>query len=205
MNMNAHNAIAVSVKDLEKKFGAFTAVDRINFEVKKGEIFGFLGPNGAGKSTTLRMLCGILSPTSGTGQVGGYDINLQQELIKENIGYMSQRFSLYEDLTAEENIDFYSGIYKVPRTERKKRRHPVCSMSHFALLILPLWMSSRITLNAAGIPCTLACMGTALLMRSASSADWKSRVIVRSSQPNSFAKSSYVGLMVKGSAQRSAI
>ena len=97
--MNANNNIAVSVQNLEKKFGDFTAVNRINFEVKRGEIFGFLGPNGAGKSTTIRMLCGILTPTSGTGHVGGYDINRQQELIKENIGYMSQKFSLYEDLT----------------------------------------------------------------------------------------------------------
>jgi len=129
MNMNANNNIAVSVQNLEKKFGDFTAVNRINFEVKRGEIFGFLGPNGAGKSTTIRMLCGILAPTSGTGQVGGYDINWQQELIKQNIGYMSQKFSLYEDLTVEENIDFYSGIYKVPKKYRKERQARIIQMA----------------------------------------------------------------------------
>jgi len=113
--------IAVSVQNLEKKFGNFTAVNRINFEVKRGEIFGFLGPNGAGKSTTIRMLCGIISPTSGSGQVGGYDIIKEQDKIKENIGYMSQKFSLYNDLTVEENINFYSGIYKIPLSEKKSR------------------------------------------------------------------------------------
>lgn len=113
--------IAVSVKDLEKRFGAFTAVNRINFEVKEGEIFGFLGPNGAGKSTTIRMLCGIISPTSGSGQVGGYDVIKEQYKIKEHIGYMSQKFSLYDDLTVKENIDFYSGIYKIPAREKKER------------------------------------------------------------------------------------
>ncbi|GAG94672.1 unnamed protein product, partial [marine sediment metagenome] len=92
--MNSNN-FAVEAHDLEKKFGSFTAVNRINFQVKKGEIFGFLGPNGAGKSTTIRMLCGILTPTSGTGQVGGYDIFRQTAQIKQNIGYMSQKFSLY--------------------------------------------------------------------------------------------------------------
>lgn len=113
--------IAVSVQDLEKKFGEFTAVNRINFKVGKGEIFGFLGPNGAGKSTTIRMLCGIITPTSGTGQVGGFDITGEQHKIKENIGYMSQKFSLYNDLTIEENINFYSGIYKIPKLEKKER------------------------------------------------------------------------------------
>jgi ABC-2 type transport system ATP-binding protein len=127
--MNTNNNIAVSVQKLERKFGDFTAVDRISFEVKRGEIFGFLGPNGAGKSTTIRMLCGILAPTSGSGQVAGFDINRQQELIKQNIGYMSQRFSLYEDLTVEENIDFYSGIYKVPREYKKERQERIIKMA----------------------------------------------------------------------------
>ncbi len=127
--MGLNNGIAVEVEQLEKKFGNFTAVNRINFDVKRGEIFGFLGPNGAGKSTTIRMLCGILSPTSGRGNVGGYDINRQQELIKQNIGYMSQKFSLYEDLTVEENIDFYGGIYKVPRNMKKERREWVIRMA----------------------------------------------------------------------------
>ncbi|MDD5505608.1 MAG: ABC transporter ATP-binding protein [Candidatus Omnitrophica bacterium] len=114
--------IAVKVKDLEKRFGDFTAVNHINFEVKSGEIFGFLGPNGAGKSTTIRMLCGIYTPTSGSGSVGGFDIIKEQYKIKEHIGYMSQKFSLYDDLTVEENIDFYSRIYNIPEKERKKRK-----------------------------------------------------------------------------------
>ncbi len=113
--------VAVSVEKLEKKFGQFVAVNRIDFQVQGGEIFGFLGPNGAGKSTTIRMLCGIISPTSGSGQVGGFDIIKEQSKIKENIGYMSQKFSLYDDLTVEENINFYSGIYKIPHQEKKER------------------------------------------------------------------------------------
>jgi len=104
----------VEVKDLEKKFGHFTAVDRISFSVRKGEIFGFLGPNGAGKSTTIRMLCGIITPTSGYGRVAGFDIFTRSENIKQNIGYMSQKFSLYTDMTPFENIRFYLGIYNVP-------------------------------------------------------------------------------------------
>jgi len=121
--------IAVSVQSLVKKFGDFTAVNNVNFEVKQGEVFGFLGPNGAGKSTTIRMLCGIISPTSGTGTVGGYDIVREQHKIKEHIGYMSQKFSLYDDLTVEENIDFYSGIYKIPRAERKERTEEVIRLA----------------------------------------------------------------------------
>ncbi|MDO8663166.1 MAG: ABC transporter ATP-binding protein [Candidatus Omnitrophota bacterium] len=121
MSEKSPNNTAVSVQNLEKKFGEFTAVNRINFEVKEGEIFGFLGPNGAGKSTTIRMLCGIIAPTSGSGLVGGYDIIKEQYKIKEHIGYMSQKFSLYNDLTVEENINFYSGIYKIPKSEKKER------------------------------------------------------------------------------------
>ena len=117
--------IAVKVENLEKRFGNFAAVNRISFEVAKGSIFGFLGPNGAGKSTTIRMLCGILKPTSGTGTVGGYDITKDQHKIKEHIGYMSQKFSLYDDLTVEENIAFYSGIYKIPAALRKERAEEV--------------------------------------------------------------------------------
>ena len=121
MNEPNPDNIAVSVRDLEKRFGDFTAVNRINFDVKQGEIFGFLGPNGAGKSTTIRMLCGIISPTSGSGRVGGYDIIKDQYRIKEHIGYMSQKFSLYNDLTVAENINFYSGIYKIPAGEKRER------------------------------------------------------------------------------------
>ena len=95
----------IEVKNLTKKFGQFTAVNRISFNVRKGEIFGFLGPNGAGKSTTIRMLCGIIRSTSGSGSVGGYSIDTQPEEIKNIIGYMSQRFTLYQDLTVKENID----------------------------------------------------------------------------------------------------
>lgn len=114
--------IAVRVDDLIRRFGNFTAVDKVGFTVKQGEIFGFLGPNGAGKSTTIRMLCGLLSPTSGTGQVGGFDITHEPEQIKLHIGYMSQKFSLYEDLTVTENIDFYGGIYGLSGSRLEKRR-----------------------------------------------------------------------------------
>ncbi len=128
----SENNCAVFVRDLVKKFGTFTAVNRINFEVKRGEIFGFLGPNGAGKSTTIRMLCGILTPSGGEGKVAGFDINRQQEKIKQHIGYMSQKFSLYEDLTVEENINFYSGIYKIPQSRKKERKEWILSMAGIA-------------------------------------------------------------------------
>jgi len=111
------NSYSVVVKDLVKKFGKFTAVDHISFSVKTGEIFGFLGPNGAGKSTTIRMLCGIITPTSGYGTVAGLDIFTESEKIKQSIGYMSQKFSLYEDMTPYENIRFYLGIYAVPKAK----------------------------------------------------------------------------------------
>lgn len=104
---------AVTIEHLTKKFGDFTAVDDISFTVSKGEIFGFLGANGAGKSTTIRMLCGILRPTSGRGIVGGVDISKTPERVKPFIGYMSQKFSLYDDLTIEENLNFFAGIYGV--------------------------------------------------------------------------------------------
>jgi len=120
---------AVTVRDLEKRFGSFVAVNRISFEVARGEIFGFLGPNGAGKSTTIRMLCGILSPTAGSGTVADFNIMSEPERIKENIGYMSQRFSLYEDLTVEENIDFYSGIYRIPAHKKRERKEWVIEMA----------------------------------------------------------------------------
>jgi ABC-2 type transport system ATP-binding protein len=99
------------VRDLTRRFGDFVAVNHVNFEVPRGEIFGFLGPNGAGKSTVIRMLCGLLRPSGGGGTVAGFDIRSNPEGIKRHIGYMSQKFSLYEDLTVEENIDFYGGIY----------------------------------------------------------------------------------------------
>lgn len=120
---------SVTLKDITKRFGDFVAVDRVSLEVEKGEIFGFLGPNGAGKSTTIRMLCGILAPTSGSGSVVGFDVGRNAERIKERIGYMSQRFSLYEDLTVEENIDFYSGIYKIPQDKKLERKEWVLDMA----------------------------------------------------------------------------
>ncbi len=111
----------IEVKNLVKKFDSFTANDNLTFEVKKGEIFGFLGANGAGKTTTIRILCGLSSPTSGDVRVAGYDIYKEQEKVKQNIGYMSQKFSLYEDLTVSENIRFYGGIYGIKGEERKRK------------------------------------------------------------------------------------
>lgn len=107
----------IVVQDLTKKFGDFTAVDHISFEVDQGEIFGFLGANGAGKTTAMRMLCGLSRPTSGKGWVAGFDIRRETEKVKRNIGYMSQKFALYEDLTVAENIRLYGGIYGVPDRE----------------------------------------------------------------------------------------
>ncbi len=112
----------IEVCNLTKKFDSFIAVNDICFDVNKAEIFGFLGPNGAGKTTTIRMLCGILAPTTGTGTVAGFDILKENEKIKSRIGYMSQKFSLYNDLTVEENMDFFGGIYNVDRQEKAKRK-----------------------------------------------------------------------------------
>lgn len=120
---------AVVVRDLRRTFGDFVAVDDISLEVAKGEIFGFLGPNGAGKSTTIRMLCGILMPTGGSGTVGGFDVLSQPESIKMIIGYMSQRFSLYQELTVEENINFFGGVYGVPREKREARKSWILEMA----------------------------------------------------------------------------
>jgi ABC-2 type transport system ATP-binding protein len=120
---------AIEVRELEKRFGAFVAVDRISFTVRPGEIFGFLGSNGSGKSTTIRMLCGILSPTSGTGTVAGHDIVTEPEAVRHAIGYMSQKFSLYEDLTPQENLRFYLGIYSVPEKDWPERSDWVLEMT----------------------------------------------------------------------------
>jgi ABC-2 type transport system ATP-binding protein len=154
MDGGEHEA-AVSVRDLEKRFGDFVAVDGVSFEVEQGEIFGFLGPNGAGKSTTIRMLCGILSPTAGSGRVAGFDIRTQAEEIKNHIGYMSQRFSLYHDLTVEQNIDFYSGIYRIPRARRKERKEWVIEMAglrerrHSRTEVLSMGWKQRLSLGCA--------------------------------------------------------
>lgn len=123
------NNITVRVEGLTRRFGSFTAVDNINLKIKKGEVFGFLGPNGSGKSTTIKMLCGLLLPSNGKGFVGGYDIMKESEEIKKNIGYMSQKFSLYDDLTVEENIDFFSGIYGVLSSKKKERKEWVLEMA----------------------------------------------------------------------------
>jgi ABC-2 type transport system ATP-binding protein len=121
---------AVQITDLVKTFGSFIAVDHVSLEVSKGEIFGFLGPNCAGKSTTIRILCGLLTPTSGSASVNGFDVATQPEQIRRTIGYMSQKFSLYDDLTVEENIDFFTGMYGVPRERRSERKDYVLRMAN---------------------------------------------------------------------------
>jgi ABC-2 type transport system ATP-binding protein len=120
---------AITVTDLTKRFGEFVAVDRLTFEVGQGEVFGFLGSNGAGKSTTIRMLCGLLKPTSGTAMVGGIDVSRDPEGVKRRIGYMSQRFSLYERLTVDQNIRFFGGIYGLDRARLETRRRFVLQMA----------------------------------------------------------------------------
>jgi ABC-2 type transport system ATP-binding protein len=120
---------AVAVDNLVKRFGDFVAVDHVSLTVGKGEIFCFLGPNGAGKSTTIRILCGLLAPTSGKAIVHGYDVATQSEQVKLSIGYMSQKFSLYDDLTVSENIEFFSGIYGVPKARRESRKEEVLKMA----------------------------------------------------------------------------
>src|SRR5215813_11126752 len=107
---------AVEAHELTKQFGDRVAVHALSLEVQTGEVFGFLGPNGSGKTTTIRMLCGIITPSAGTGRVLGFDIATESEAIKARIGYMSQRFALYEDLTVHENLNFYAGVYRVERT-----------------------------------------------------------------------------------------
>ena len=146
---------AVAVRDLTRRFGAFTAVDRVSFSVTGGEIFGFLGPNGAGKTTTIKMLTGLLAPTSGEGRVAGFDIQRDSESIKRSIGYMSQLFSLYGDLTVEENIAFFGGLYEVTGARFAQRRDWVLEMAglaeHRAQLTaqLPLGWKQRLALGCA--------------------------------------------------------
>ncbi len=146
---------AVVLRDLEKRFGDFIAVNRISLEVRRGEIFGFLGPNGAGKSTTIRMLCGIITPTAGEGTVAGLDVRTQSEEIKQNIGYMSQRFSLYDDLTVEENLDFYAGIYGLTGARREERKAWVLRMANLESQramrtgLLPVGWKQRLALGSA--------------------------------------------------------
>jgi ABC-2 type transport system ATP-binding protein len=122
----------ISVRNLTKQFGDFTAVDHISFDVRRGEIFGFLGANGAGKTTAMRMLCGLSFPTDGSGSVAGYDISTESEQIKRHIGYMSQRFSLYQDLTVKENMELYGGIYGLSGKEIAERVEHLLNRLNFA-------------------------------------------------------------------------
>lgn len=121
---------AIEVNNLTKKFGDFTAVNNLSFNIEKGKIFGFLGPNGSGKSTTIRMLCGVITPTSGNAKVMGHDIVKDTELVRQSIGYMSQKFSLYEDLTVEQNLNFYSEIYSVPKDIAAERKKELIKMAN---------------------------------------------------------------------------
>lgn len=124
--------MAISCQDLTKDFGKHRVVDHVTLSIPKGSIFGFLGPNGSGKSTTIRILCGLLAPTSGTGQVLGHDIINEPESIKQKIGYMSQKFSLYEDLTVSENLDFYAGIYGLSPKEAHSRKQELIGLADLA-------------------------------------------------------------------------
>lgn len=146
---------AVTAKDLTKNFGDFTAVDRVNFEVAVGEIFGFLGPNGAGKTTTIKILCGLLTPSAGSATVAGYDVSEEYELIRRNIGYMSQKFSIYMDLTVRENLDFFGGIYGLTGKEKRRRDEWVLHMADLTDKTdmmtgeLPLGWKQRLALGCA--------------------------------------------------------
>lgn len=120
---------AIEINHLTKKFGNFTAVNDVSFNVKKGEVFGFLGPNGSGKTTVIRMLMGLITPTSGIGKVLGYDISKDIQEIKQQIGYMSQKFSLYDELTVEENLDFYGGAYGIPKDKLKQKKKEILKMA----------------------------------------------------------------------------
>lgn len=147
----------ISVQNLTKRFGNFTAVDHITFEVRQGEIFGFLGANGAGKTTAMRMLCGLSYPTEGTGTVAGFDINMEGEKIKQHIGYMSQRFSLYDDLTVKENICLFGGIYGLSDQRIEDRTKELLESLNFTqeanLLVrsLPLGWKQKLAFSVAGV------------------------------------------------------
>ena len=119
----------IRCKNLTKTFGSFIAVNKVSMRIPKGAVYGFLGPNGSGKSTTIRMLCGLMTPTPGTGHVLGYDITKDSEKIKHHIGYMSQKFSLYEELTVSENLDFYSGVYGLSKSQTKSRKQELMKMA----------------------------------------------------------------------------
>jgi len=147
--------LAIQAKDLTRTFGNFTAVDHISFDVKAGEVFGFLGANGAGKTTAIRMLIGLLQPSAGTARVAGFDVSRETEEVKRNIGYMSQRFSLYEDLTPRENIRLYGGIYGLTRAEIRERtsqmleRLGFSSVADTAVRSLPLGWRQKLAFSVA--------------------------------------------------------
>ncbi len=153
MNTN----ISIETKELTKKFGDFTAVDAITFNVKEGEIFGFLGANGAGKTTAIKMLIGLSSPTSGSAKVAGFDVSKETELIKNSIGYMSQKFSLYEDLTVRENIRFYAGIYGLSRNQIKEKSEEIVDNLNLEdnanklVVDLPLGWKQRLAFAISGV------------------------------------------------------
>ncbi len=151
----AATELMIKADSLEKKFGSFTAVNKINFSVKSGEIFGFLGPNGAGKTTTIKMFCGLYAPTSGFGMIGGLDLSKNQFEVKKSIGYMSQKFSLYRDMTVSENIDLYGGIYGVPKRELRRRRNLILKIADLSgqedsiTGSLPMGIKQRLALGCA--------------------------------------------------------
>ena len=150
-----NNDIVIEVKDLTKTFGTFTAVSHITFSVRKGEIFGFLGANGAGKTTAMRMLCGLSKPTSGEGSVAGYDIETQSEMVKKHIGYMSQKFSLYEDLKVWENIRLFAGIYGIDgklisrKTDETLRKIGLMNEKNTLVKELPLGWKQKLAFSVA--------------------------------------------------------
>lgn len=149
------NTPALRTQELSRRFGRFVAVDKVSIEVAQGEIFGFLGANGAGKTTVIRMLCGLLRPSGGEAWVAGLDVYKQSEEIKRRIGYMSQRFSLYEDLSVAENLEFYGGVYGLERGHRRRRQAEICAEfgleTHLGALAgsLPLGFRQRLALGCA--------------------------------------------------------
>src|SRR5512141_1958897 len=122
------NTLAIETDKLTKRFGDFTAVNQVSFNVQPGEVLGYLGPNGSGKTTTIRMLCGLLTPTEGTAKIMGIDVVKNPEAVKTHLGYMSQKFSLYDDLTVRENLEFYAGVYDVPESKEKARIQEILHM-----------------------------------------------------------------------------
>jgi ABC-2 type transport system ATP-binding protein len=154
-NSSSASPYAVTVRNLTRRFGDFVAVDNVSFDVSQGEIFGFLGANGAGKTTTIKMLTGLLKPSSGSGTVGGWDVNREYEKIKTRIGYMSQRFSLYDDLKVEENLFFFGGIYGLSRSQVRNRMDEldialnISKMENHKTASLPLGFKQRLALACA--------------------------------------------------------